>query len=228
VRDFQKAMKRHGIEVPDRQLACAPVRSPEGRAYLGAMAAAANFAWANRQVITHRVREALGQVFGDPRADVVYDVSHNIAKIEDHVVDGVRCTCCVHRKGATRAFGPGRPEIPLPYRAVGQPAFIPGSMGTASYVIAGTERAMEESFGSVCHGAGRVLSRTAAKKAVTAGEVVRALKERGIAIRAGSKAGIVEEFPGAYKDVHSVVDVVERAGLAKAVARLVPRAVVKG
>lgn len=228
VHRFQPAMKRYGIEVPDRQLACAPIHSPEGRAYLGAMAAAANFAWANRQVITARVREALRTVSADVRADVVYDVAHNMAKLEDHRVDGVMRPLCVHRKGATRAFGPGRAELPARYRATGQPAFIPGSMGTASYVIAGTERAMTDTFGSVCHGAGRLLSRTAAKKAVTADQVIASLKAQGIAIRSGSKAGIVEEFPGAYKDVHSVIDVVTGAGLARSVARLLPMAVVKG
>lgn len=229
VQAFQKVMKRYDIELPDRQLACAPVHSPEGQRYLAAMAGAANFAWANRQVITHRVRQALGYVFGEGTgAQVVYDVAHNMAKIEQHPVDGQLRALCVHRKGATRAFGPGRPEIPERYRAIGQPAFIPGSMGTASYVIAGTERAMTETWGSVCHGAGRALSRTAAKKRVTADEVIRDLKARGITIRAGSKAGIVEEFPGAYKDVHSVIDVVANAGLADPVARLVPRAVIKG
>jgi tRNA-splicing ligase RtcB len=226
---FQRAMKRLDIEVPDRQLACAPVHSPEGEAYLGAMAAAANFAWANRQVITHRVRSALHHVLGDETtARVVYDVAHNMAKLEEHEVDGQKKLLCVHRKGATRAFGPGRPELPDEYRALGQPAFIPGSMGTASYVIVGTGQAMAETWGRVCHGAGRALARTAAKRATTAKEVVDWLKERGIVIRSGSKAGIVEEFPGAYKDVHSVIDVVEGAGLARAVARLVPLAVVKG
>jgi tRNA-splicing ligase RtcB len=226
---FQKATKSFGYELPDRQLAYAPVHSPEGRQYFGAMAAAANFAWANRQVVTHRVRDALRHVFGeDARANVVYDVAHNLAKIEDHEVDGATCPLCVHRKGATRAFGPGRPEVPERYRDVGQPVFIPGSMGTASYVMVGTERAMAETWGSACHGAGRQLSRTAAKKAVTAAEVKASLKERNIAIRAGSVAGIVEEFPGAYKDVHSVIQVVADAGLAVPVARLAPRAVVKG
>lgn len=229
VHTFQRAMKRYNIELPDRQLASAPLHSPEGRSYLAAMAAAANFAWANRQVITHRVRGALQHVFGDgASARVVYDVAHNIAKLEEHEVDGHKCLLCVHRKGATRAFAPGRPELPEVYRAIGQPAFIPGSMGTASYAIVGTEVAMQETFGSVCHGAGRALSRTAAKKATTAKEVTAWLKERGIVIRSGSAAGIVEEFPGAYKDVHSVIDVVEGAGLARAVARLVPLAVVKG
>jgi tRNA-splicing ligase RtcB len=225
---FQKAMKTYGLEVPDRQLACAPVRSPEGKRYLGAMAAAANFAWANRQAITQRVRESLRAVFGEATAKVVYDVAHNIAKLEEHTVDGRRRNVCVHRKGATRAFAAGRPELPEDYRATGQPVFIPGSMGTASYVLVGTERAMTETFGSVCHGAGRALSRSAAKRAVNADEVLKALKERGISIRAGSKAGIVEEFPGAYKDVHDVIHVVEGAGLARAVARLVPLGVVKG
>lgn len=228
IHTFQPAMKRYGIEVPDRQLACAPIHSPEGRSYLGAMAAAANFAWANRQVITHRVREALRTVSDDVRADVVYDVAHNMAKLEDHRVNGTFRPLCIHRKGATRAFAAGRAEVPPRYRAIGQPAFIPGSMGTASYVIVGTDRAMAETWGSVCHGAGRALSRTAAKRAVTADQVIRSLREQGIVIRSGSKAGIVEEFPGAYKDVHSVIDVVTGAGLARSVARLLPMAVVKG
>jgi tRNA-splicing ligase RtcB (3'-phosphate/5'-hydroxy nucleic acid ligase) len=228
VHAFGPAMARHGIQVPDRQLACAPIHSAEGQRYLAAMAAAASFAWGNRQVITQRVREALAHALGPCSVRVVYDVAHNMAKIEDHVVDGQVRTVCVHRKGATRAFGPGHPSLPEAYRSVGQPAFVPGSMGTASYVVVGTERAMAETFGSICHGAGRALSRTAAKKAVTPGQVIAALKERGVVIRAGSKAGIVEEFPGAYKDVHSVIDVVARAGLARPVARLAPMAVVKG
>jgi tRNA-splicing ligase RtcB len=229
VHAMQKAMKKYGLDVPDRQLACVPVRSPEGQRYLGAMAAAANFAWANRQAITHQVRAALGAVLGEgATARVVYDVAHNIAKLEEHEVDGVRRNVCVHRKGATRAFAAGRSELPSAYRATGQPVFIPGSMGTASYVLVGTERAMHETFGSVCHGAGRSLSRSAAKRKVSADEVLAQLRERGVAIRAGSKAGIVEEFPGAYKDVHDVIHVVEGAGLARAVARLVPMGVVKG
>ncbi|MEZ4241193.1 MAG: RtcB family protein [Myxococcota bacterium] len=225
---FGKVMKRYGIAVPDRQLACAPVRSPEGEAYLAAMAAAASFAWGNRQAITQAVRGALGHVLGETAVRVVYDVAHNMAKREVHAVDGQPRELCVHRKGATRAFGPGHPSLPEAYRAVGQPAFVPGSMGTASYVVLGTDRAMAETWGSICHGAGRSMSRTAAKKAVTPKQVIAALKERGITLRAGSKAGIVEEFPGAYKDVHAVIDVVTRAGLARPVAKLVPIAVVKG
>lgn len=225
---FKDVMKRHDIRVADRQLACAPVSSDAGRRYLGAMAAAANYAWANRQVITHRVRESLDAVYGDVSARVVYDVAHNLAKLEEHVVDGQARTLCVHRKGATRAFPPGHPDLPATYQGIGQPVFIPGSMGTASYVLVGTQRAMDETFGSVCHGAGRVMSRTKARKTVRADDVRRDLDKLGITIMAGSKAGIVEEFPGAYKDVHNVIDVVAGAGLARPVARLKPLGVVKG
>lgn len=229
IKVFRPAMKRHGLEVPDGQLACAPVASPEGRDYLGAMFAAANFAWANRQMITHRVREAIGAVFGEAvTVRVVYDVAHNMAKLEEHEVDGALRCLCVHRKGATRAFPAGHPDLPPAYRTVGQPVFVPGSMGTASYCLVGTPQAMAESFGSVCHGAGRVMSRKAATRSITAADVARELARQGIEIRAGSKAGMVEEFPGAYKDVHDVVGVVEGAGLARRVARMRPVAVVKG
>jgi tRNA-splicing ligase RtcB len=213
----------------DRQLAAAPVDSDEGRAYLGAMASAANYAWANRQVVTWHVRQALAETFGhEVPCRVVYDVSHNMAKLEQHTVEGHEKRVCVHRKGAIRAFPAGHPDIPEAYRAVGQPVFIPGSMGTSSWVLVGTDRALRETWGSVCHGAGRSMSRTAAKKHVRADQVVKDLKERGIEIRSGSKAGIVEEFPGAYKDVSEVVRCVEGAGLARAVAKLVPMGVLKG
>jgi tRNA-splicing ligase RtcB (3'-phosphate/5'-hydroxy nucleic acid ligase) len=227
VKRFQGALGRHGIELPDRQLACAPASSPEGRAYLAAMAAAANFAWANRHLIAHRIREAVGRVLGDEAAAgvrQVYDVAHNVAKIERY---GGRALC-VHRKGATRAFPPRSDEIPARYRDAGQPVFIPGSMGTASYVLAGRPGAMERSFGTVCHGAGRSLSRTAARKRIHGGELRRQLEEQGITVRSPSNRGLAEEAPFAYKEVEKVVEVVERAGLAVRVARLRPIGVVKG
>jgi tRNA-splicing ligase RtcB (3'-phosphate/5'-hydroxy nucleic acid ligase) len=229
--DFVKlmdaALARFGIVLPDRQLSCAPIDSPEGRAYLGAMAAAANFAWANRAAIAHRVRQAVGQVLGRDAARstrLVYDVAHNVAKIEEH--GGRRV--CVHRKGATRAFPPGHADIPPEYRGAGQPVFIPGSMGTGSFVLAGRPGSMERSFGTTCHGAGRSLSRTAARRLVEGGELRRRLEQQGIAVRAPSSRGLAEEAPEAYKDVDRVVAVVERAGLAARVARLRPIGVVKG
>jgi len=229
--DFVKRMDavlgRYGIELPDRQLSCAPVDSPEGRDYLGAMAAAANFAWANRAAIAHRAREAIAQVLGQGAAREtvqVYDVAHNVAKLEQH---GGR-EVCVHRKGATRAFPPDHPDIPPEYRAAGQPVFIPGSMGTASFVLAGRPGSMERSFGTTCHGAGRRLSRTAVRKQVEGGELRRRLEDQGIAVRAPSARGLAEEAPEAYKDVERVVAIVERAGLAARVARLRPIGVVKG
>jgi tRNA-splicing ligase RtcB len=214
VKRMDAAVARHGIQLPDRQLSCAPVDSDEGRAYLGAMAAAANFAWANRQAIAHGVREAIAQTLGRDAArgtHQVYDVAHNIAKLESHQGRSL----CVHRKGATRAF----PE---------QPVFIPGSMGTASYVLAGREGAMERSFGTVCHGAGRRLSRTAARKQIGGAELRRELEASGITVRSPSNRGLAEEAPFAYKEIEKVVDVVERAGLAGRVARLRPIGVVKG
>jgi tRNA-splicing ligase RtcB len=214
VRAMDGALDRHGIVLPDRQLSCAPLDSDEGRAYLAAMAAAANFAWANRHAIAHGVREAIAEVLGPGAADgtrQVYDVAHNVAKLEEH---GGR-TVCVHRKGATRAFP-------------GQPVFIPGSMGTASYVLAGREGSMERSFGTVCHGAGRRLSRTAAKQQVKGDALRRELEAQGIVVRAASTKGLAEEAPIAYKDVDAVVRVVEDAGLAARVALLRPIGVVKG
>ncbi len=229
VASMQRAMKIHGLSVPDRQLACAPLRSREGQAYLAAMAAAANFAWANRQAITHRVREALRACAGDgTTARLVYDLAHNIAKLERHEVDGRQRLLCVHRKGATRAFAAGHPDIPERYRSVGQPVFIPGSMGTNSYVLVGTDGAMRETWGSVCHGAGRAMSRTKARKRARAEQVIADLKSRGVELHAGSKRGIAEEAPQAYKDVDAVVKTVVGAGLAKRVARLRPLGVVKG
>ena len=227
VKRFDAASGRYGIHLPDRQLSCAPVSSTEGRAYLAAMAAAANFAWANRQLIAERVRKAIARALGEDTAAgtmQVYDVAHNVAKRERH---GDR-DLCVHRKGATRAFPRGSSEIPERYREVGQPVFIPGSMGTASYVLVGRPGAMEHSFGTVCHGAGRRLSRTAARKQIKGGELRRRLEEEGIAVRSPSNRGLAEEAPFAYKDVDKVVEIVERAGLAARVARLRPIGVVKG
>ena len=225
VRRMDQVMVDYGIHLPDRQLACAPLASPEGQAYFGAMCAAANFAWSNRQAITFSVRKAFGRAFGDAgRLHLVYDVAHNIAKLEEHAGQSL----CVHRKGATRAFGPAHPETPVRYRAVGQPVFIPGSMGTASYVLAGTDAALALSFGSTCHGAGRVMSRGEAKRSRTGAEVRRELEARGIVVRCPSSGELAEEAPTAYKDVERVVDVVHRAGLARKVARLRPVGVVKG
>jgi len=225
VRLMDQVMPRYGITLPDRELACAPLRSPEGQRYFGAMCAAANFAFANRQIITHRVREVFRRAFrdqGDVR--VVYDVAHNMAKLEEH---GGR-ELCVHRKGATRAFGPHHAETPPRYRTAGQPVFIPGSMGTASWVLAGTDGNMELSFGSTCHGAGRAMSRHAAKRVKSGSDVRRELEARGIVVRCGSTGALAEEAPYAYKDVERVVGVVHDAGLARRVARLRPLGVVKG
>jgi tRNA-splicing ligase RtcB (3'-phosphate/5'-hydroxy nucleic acid ligase) len=229
--DFVKRMDarlgHYGIELPDRQLSCAPVESVEGRDYLRAMAAAANFAWANRAALAQRVREAIASVLGGEvarRTRQVYDVAHNVAKLEEH---GERMVC-VHRKGATRAFPSGHPEIPPEYAEVGQPVFIPGSMGTSSFVLAGRAGAMERSFGTTCHGAGRRLSRTAVRRTVDGGALRRRLEDHGIVVRALSARGLAEEAPEAYKDVDRVVEIVERAGLASRVVRLRPVGVVKG
>lgn len=227
-----KAMQRAQISLPDRQLACAPLGSQEGKDYLSAMAAAANFARANRQAITHKVRaacrEALGLSGAELGMSVLYDVSHNLAKYERHTVDGVERRLCVHRKGATRAFPAGHEDVPEAYRAVGQPVLVPGTMGTASYVLVGTPRAMTETFGSVCHGAGRVMSRTEAARRVRPEELRRRLKEAGITARTDSWKGFAEEAPEAYKDVSEVVEVCESAGLSRKVARLKPFGVLKG
>ena len=223
VRAMDASLARYGISLPDRQLACAPFKSPEGQAYFAAMCAAANFAFANREVLTHRVREVFRREIPNATVRVVYDVAHNIAKIEEHLDRRL----CVHRKGATRAFGPGDPELPPVYRSVGQPVLIPGSMGTASFVLVG-RGASAASFSSACHGAGRALSRTAAKSQVRGGELRKDLALHGIAVRCPSNAELAEEAPLAYKDVERVVDVVHRAGLARKVARLVPIGVLKG
>jgi tRNA-splicing ligase RtcB len=227
VRTMDSALARHGIRLPDRQLSCAPLSSVEGREYMGAMAAAANFAWANRQAIAHRIREAIETAVGRREAEgtrQVYDVAHNVAKVERHGGRDV----CVHRKGATRAFPPGSDDMPAEYRDAGQPVFIPGSMGTSSFVLAGREGSMERSFGTTCHGAGRRLSRTGARKQIGGAELRRQLEDAGIVVRSPSNRGLAEEAPFAYKDVERVVDVVERAGLAARVAQLRPLGVVKG
>jgi len=225
---MQAGMKKYGLSVIDRQLACVPISSREGRSYLGAMAAAANFAFANRQMMTHRAREAFRRVLGSGDLRIVYDVCHNIAKIETHEVDGTLKRVLVHRKGATRSFPAGHPVLPEELRGAGQPVLIPGSMGTSSYVLVGTEQAMKETFGSSCHGAGRAMSRTQARRETTADELLSEMKEKGILVRGETRSGLVEEKPDAYKDVSRVVDVVQGAGIARKVAKLVPLAVMKG
>ncbi len=232
IREMVRAMSKYGIEVPDRQLACAPVKSPEGEAYLSAMRCAANYAWANRQCITHWVRESFCQVMGvcekDAGLELIYDVAHNIAKIEEHQVNGRKIKVCVHRKGATRAFPAGHPDIPRKYARIGQPVLIPGDMGRVSYILVGTEQAMKETFGSTCHGAGRRQSRTAAKKHNKGRDVLNALAARGIVVRTDSLSGLAEEASEAYKDVTSVVRVAHDAGISRIVARTRPIGVVKG
>ncbi len=226
---MNQTMAKYGIRLPDRQLACGPIHSEEGERYLGAMRAAANFAWANRQGIMHFLRGAFRRIFGESaRIDLIYDVCHNIAKRERYEVEGRERDVLVHRKGATRAFPPGHREIPNAYRTAGQPVFVPGSMGTASWVLAGSEGAMRETFGSVCHGAGRLLSRTAAKKGRDAREEQRKLEACGILVRSETRNGILEELPEAYKNVDEVIEVVHAAGLARKVARLRPMGVIKG
>ncbi len=227
-----KHVKTLGIQLPDRQLACAMIQSDAGRRYFAAMACAANYAWANRQILLHRARETFQQVLDIGPRDLamhqVYDICHNIAKREEHTVDGKQRIVCVHRKGATRAFPPGHPAICEAYRQVGQPILIPGDMGTASYVLAGTRNAMEESFGSTCHGAGRVLSRTAAKKRSKGRAIQRELADKGILVRWTGRSTLAEEMPDAYKDIDQVVETVHGAGLSKKVARLKPICVIKG
>jgi tRNA-splicing ligase RtcB (3'-phosphate/5'-hydroxy nucleic acid ligase) len=232
VQDFQSAVKRFDIELPDRELVCAPLDSQEGQAYLGAMRAAANFAFVNRQILAHSTRRAFEQVFAGKeknwRLAQVYDVCHNIGKVEIHEVAGKRLKVCVHRKGATRAFGPGMPGLLPEYQHTGQPVLVPGSMGTASWVLAGMESSMLRSWGSCCHGAGRTMSRARARHENRGDVLQRELESRGIRIRAGSLSGLAEEAPSAYKDVDAVVETVVAAGLALKVARLRPLAVVKG
>jgi len=230
--DFRKVPAKYGIELPDRQLVCAPVHSDEGQKYLGAMRAAANFAWCNRQLLMWQARETFAEVFEQPwealRMNLVYDVAHNIAKLEEHTVAGETKKLCVHRKGATRAFPAQHPELPDPYRHIGQPVIIPGDMGRASWVLVGLPGSMEQSFGTTCHGAGRVMSRTAAVQHAQGRRIDRELAAQGVVARCRSWKGLAEEQPAAYKDVGLVVDVVHKAGLAGKVARLRPIGVVKG
>jgi tRNA-splicing ligase RtcB (3'-phosphate/5'-hydroxy nucleic acid ligase) len=232
IQTMDRRLREEKVELVDRQLSCAPVASEPGQRYLGAMAAGANFAWANRQAITHSVRRAFSSVFGRPDSEldlaVVYDIAHNMAKVEEHATERGPKKLLVHRKGATRSFPAGREEVPAAYRSFGQPVLIPGDMGTASYVLRGLPTAMERSFGSSCHGAGRRLSRHAAVRAYRYDEVIRKLSSRGIVVRSSSREGVTEEAPGAYKDVEEVVRVAEGAGLTHRVARLVPLGVVKG
>jgi len=229
---FQRVIKKYGITLPDRELVCAPVESPEGQDYLAAMKCAANYAWANRQMLAHQCRQAFAEVLAGKVKNwdlfQVYDIAHNMAKIEEHEVEGRRMRVCVHRKGATRAFGPGSPVLPADYRDIGQPVLVPGSMGTASWVLVGTPQSMSQTFGSTCHGAGRMMSRAEAKREVRGEQLKRELEAGGIQVRAGSMAGLAEEAPIAYKDVDRVVEVVDAAGIARKVARLRPIAVVKG
>lgn len=229
---LRKAPAKYGIELPDRQLACAPVHSPEGQEYLGAMRCAANYAWANRQLLMWQTRELMAEFFGRPweslQMELVYDVAHNIAKMEEHEVEGRRRLLCVHRKGATRAFPAGHPDVPQRYRQIGQPVIIPGDMGRESWVLVGLPGSMEKTFGTTCHGAGRVMSRTAAIKHARGRRIDRELAEKGIIAKCRNWKGLAEEQPEAYKDVSVVVDVVHRAGLAGKVARLRPLGVVKG
>jgi tRNA-splicing ligase RtcB len=232
VRLLGEAVKRYGITLPDRQLACAPVSSAEGQDYLGAMACAANYAWTNRQCIAHWTRESFARVFGRSQREIgleqIYDVCHNIAKIEEHSVGGRRQRLCVHRKGATRAFPPGHRDVPERYRDIGQPVLIPGDMGRGSFVALGTERAMAESFGSTCHGAGRLKSRSAARRSLNGAEVARQLASRGITVKTGDLGSLAEEASPAYKDVAEVVEVTDKAGLSRKVVRTEPVGVIKG
>jgi len=232
IRVMMDAAKKYQIELPDAQLCCAPVSSSEGKRYFEAMACAANFAFTNRQMITHWVRETFEKFFKmspkDLKLDLIYDVCHNIAKMETHSINGEKRRVCVHRKGATRAFPPHHPDIPEDYRSMGQPVLIPGDMGRCSYVLVGTERAMKETFGSTCHGAGRVMSRHQAIKAAKGRAITRELEDKGIIVKGASRGTIVEEIPEAYKDVNDVVNVVHHAGISLKVAKLIPMGVIKG
>jgi tRNA-splicing ligase RtcB len=227
---LERATKKYGIRIRERELVCAPFKSPEGQQYFAAMKAGANCAYANRQALAHLVRAAFRRTLGTKEQEIatLYEVPHNIAKLEKHVFEGAERRLLVHRKGATRAFGPGRPELPVAYRDVGQPVLVGGTMGTASYVLCGTERGLRETFGSALHGAGRSLSRNQAKKQFWGGDVIQELGNKGIIVRAHSKAGVAEEAPGAYKDVLQVVDIMHNAGLVRKVARLRPLICVKG
>lgn len=228
LRKMGQAAASHGLSLPDRELACAPLRSELGQRYLGAMRAGINCALANRQILTHLTREVVAQVLPCAELPMLFDVSHNTCKEEEHLVDGQRRRLFVHRKGATRAFGPGHPELPQSLRAVGQPVLIGGTMGTESYVLVGTTEGMRRSFGSACHGAGRAMSRHQASRTFRGDKVVRELAYRGILVRSVSVRGVAEEAPGAYKDVRAVVDAAHRAGLSSKVARLEPLVCIKG
>jgi tRNA-splicing ligase RtcB len=229
---MQRAANKYHFYLPDRELACAPVNSPEARDYLASMKAAANYAWANRQLIMHWVQESFMKTFnvGPSTAgmSLVYDVAHNIAKVEEHIINGEKRKLVVHRKGATRAFPPGHSELPDAFRNIGQPVIIPGDMGRASYVLVGTEQGMKESFGSTCHGAGRLMSRHQAIKKAKGRAIWREMEDKGIIVRATGRSTLAEEMPEAYKNVSNVVDVVHNAGLSRKVARLRPLGVIKG
>lgn len=231
LRVLEQAVKKYNIQLPDRQLACAPINSPEGESYLKAMACAANFAWANRQLIVHWIRGSFEKVLNDSAENmemkIVYDVCHNIAKLEEHIIEGKKRKVYVHRKGATRAFGPDEAEIPLKYRNIGQPVIIPGDMGTESYLLKGTKES-EETFGSTCHGAGRIMSRHKALKKWSGEQIIKNLQNKGIYVHPASMKVVAEESPGAYKDIKNVVDIVHGAGIAKKVVKLKPIGVVKG
>jgi len=232
VKRFQKSISKYGLNLPDRELVCAPLSSPEGQDYLAAMKGAANYAFANRQVLTHHIRRSFEKTLAgkvnNHNVYQIYDIAHNMAKVETHEVEGRKVKLCVHRKGATRAFGPGSPDLPAAYRDIGQPVLVPGSMGTASWVLVGTQTSMTQTFGSTCHGAGRSMSRKKAKKSVHGAGLRDQLEAQGIHVRAGSMSGLAEEAPVAYKDVNRVVDVVHGAGIARKVAKLRPVAVIKG
>jgi tRNA-splicing ligase RtcB len=229
---MEGAVSKYGIKLPDRQLACAPIESPEGQDYLAAMACAANYAWANRQCIAHWVRESLSKNFGKSPEELgvkqIYDVAHNIAKIEEHTIDGRKLKVCVHRKGATRAFPAGHKDIPRRYKEIGQPVLVPGDMGRCSFIAVGTQKAMDETFGSTCHGAGRALSRGAARRSMKGIDIVRELESKGITVRAGSLPSLAEEASQAYKDIAEVIDVVHQAGISRKVAMAIPMGVIKG
>lgn len=231
-RSMIHCLQKYNINVPDRQLACAPVNSAEGKAYLGAMKCAANYAWANRQCLMYLTRKVFEKVFGmtwqKMGMSLIYDVAHNIAKIEKYNIDGKEKTLCVHRKGATRAFGPGHPALPPRYKKTGQPVIIPGDMGRNSYLLVGTKKAEEETFGSTCHGAGRVKSRTAATKSINIDALLKELESKGIIVKASGRGTIVEEAPQAYKDVNEVVNVVHNVGISQRVCRMRPLGVIKG
>jgi tRNA-splicing ligase RtcB len=225
---LSRAVHKYCIDIPDKQLACAPIGTPEANNYFGAMVCAANYAWANRHIIAHWTREVFDKYFGNPHLDLVYDVAHNVAKVEEHNVDGQRMKLYVHRKGATRAFGPSRPEVPEVYSDVGQPVLIPGSMGTPSYVLCGTDKALDLTFGSACHGAGRVMSRSKAIKTFAGRDIKASLSREGIVVKANNPKMLAEEAPQVYKPSNEVVDVVHNLGIATKVARLVPLGVSKG